>query len=57
MELRQSVPRVLDLAIEGRNAEPGVAIYEFDGFSFFAFTSAHRERVLAEMGIRELIPF
>lgn len=57
MELRQSALRVLDHAIEGNNAEPGAAIYEFDGFSFFAFASAHRERVLAEMGIRELMPF
>lgn len=57
MELRQSALRALDRAIESWDCGPGAMIYEFDGFSFFAFASVYRDAVLAEMGIRDLMPF
>lgn len=52
-ELRQSVLRALDHAVEA--CDSGAAIYEFDGFSFFAFRSTERDQVLKEMGITELL--
>lgn len=52
-ELRPSALRALDRAVE--TCDCGAAIYEFDGYSFFAFQSAHRDQVLAEMGITELL--
>lgn len=54
MELRQSALRVLNHAVEV--FEPGAMIYEFDGFSFFAFRVEHRDAVLIEMGITEVLP-
>lgn len=55
MELRQSALRALDHAIEDQSG-PGAAIYEFDGFSFFAFRSVYRDEVLTELGITDLLP-
>lgn len=54
MELRQSALRVLDHVVDV--CESGAMIYEFDGFSFFAFQSKYRNAVLAEMGITEIMP-
>lgn len=54
MELRQAALRALDHAVE--EFEPGAMIYEFDGFSFFAFQAKYRDAVLVEMGITEIIP-
>lgn len=53
-ELRQAALRTLGSAIENQGIEPGVAIYELDGYSFFAFPSSRREQVMAEMGILEV---
>lgn len=53
IELRQSALRALGQVVEA--SDSGVAIYEFDGFSFFAFRSVDRDQVLAEMGITELL--
>lgn len=53
MELRQSALRVLNCAVE--SSDSGAAIYEFDGFSLFAFRTEDRDKVLTEMGITELL--
>lgn len=57
MELRQAALRTLDRAVENKDGTPGTAIYEFDGYSFFAFQTAYRHQVLAEMGIKDLAPW
>lgn len=54
MELRQAALRALDHAVEA--CESGAMIYEFDGFSFFAFRVECRDAVLAEIGITEILP-
>ena len=54
MELLQAALRTLDYAIE--TCDPGAMIYEFDGFSFFAFHAKYRDAVLIEMGITEIVP-
>lgn len=54
MELRQAALRALDHVVE--EFEPGAMIYEFDGFSFFAFRTEYRDAVLVEMGITEILP-
>ena len=53
-ELRQVALRVLDRAAESDDT-PGAWIKEFDGLSFFAWRSSHREALLKEIGVREII--
>ena len=53
MELRQATLRALDYAIEHAD-RPGTAIYEFDGFSLFAFRRVDRAEILAQMDITKI---
>ncbi len=53
-ELRHCVLRVLDHAVD--NVECGASVVDIDGFTFFAFRSAHRAQILAEMRISEVVP-
>lgn len=57
MELRQAALRALDRAVENADNVSGAAIYEFDGYSFFAYRTVYRQQVMAEMGVRELVPW
>lgn len=54
-ELREAMLLALAVAIENVGT-PGAAVYEFEGYTMFAFETADREKVLAEMGV-QVVPW
>lgn len=57
MEICEAALQALDLIVESEDSTPGAAICELDGYSLFAFRTAHREMMLAAMEIKDVVPW
>ncbi len=53
-DIREAVLLALAHAIENAGTA-GAAVYEFEGYTMFAFETADRDRVLAQMSVEPLL--